>query len=188
MRQQDARGVTQEILPPPKKMTLEEFLESDLEGYEYVKGELIPMPPTSGVHGEISSNIHWYLYSHVRANQLGRVYIADTGFQIGERVLMPDIAFVSTARLPDDRHKAFSIPPDLAVEVVSRTDILHRVEEKAFAYLEAGTQIVWVLKPVSETVMVYRSKTDIKVLTCEHTLTGEDVVEGFSCQVSQLFE
>ena len=188
MRQQDARSITQETLPPPKKMTLEEFLESDLEGYEYVKGELIPMPPTSGVHGEISSNIHWHLYSHVRANQLGRVYIADTGFQIGERVLMPDIAFVSTARLPDDRHKAFSIPPDLAVEVVSRTDILHRVEEKAFAYLEAGTQIVWVLKPVSETVMVYRSKTDIRVLTCEDTLTGEDVVEGFSCQVAQLFE
>ena len=26
----------------PIKMTLEEFLESDLEGYEYVKGELIP--------------------------------------------------------------------------------------------------------------------------------------------------
>ncbi|MYB94093.1 Uma2 family endonuclease [Candidatus Poribacteria bacterium] len=188
MRQQDAHGVTQEILPPPKKMTLEEFLESDLEGYEYVKGELIPMPPTSGAHGEISSNIHWYLYSHVRANQLGRLYIADTGFQIGERLLMPDIAFVSTARLPDDRQKAFSIPPDLAVEVVSRTDILHRVEEKAFAYLEAGTRIVWVLKPVSETVMVYRSKTDIRVLTCEDTLTGEDVVEGFSCQVAQLFE
>ena len=174
--------------PNTAKMTLEEFLESDLEGYEYVKGELIPMPPTSGVHGEISSNIHWYLYSHVRANQLGRVYIAETGFQIGDRVLMPDIAFVSAARLPEDRKKAFSIPPDLAVEVVSRTDISHRIEEKAFAYLEAGTQMVWVLKPVSETITVYRSKTDIKVLTYKDTLTGEDVVEGFSCQVAQLFE
>ena len=27
-------------------MTLEEFLENDVEGYEYVKGELVPMPPT----------------------------------------------------------------------------------------------------------------------------------------------
>ena len=189
MDPQNIHELKQEMpLPEHCKMTLEEFLESDLEGYEYVKGELIPMPPTSGEHGEISSNIHWYLYSHVRSNQLGRVYIADTGFQVGERVLMPDIAFVSTARLPDDRQKAFSIPPDLAVEVVSRTDILHRVEEKAFAYLEAGTRMVWVLKPVSETVMVYRSKTDIRVLTCEDTLTGEDVVEGFSCQVAQLFE
>ena len=176
------------LTPVETDMTLEDFLESDLAGYEYAKGELIPMPPTSGKHGEISSNIHWHLYSHVRTNQLGRVYIADTGFQIGERVLMPDIAFISTARLPDDRQKAFSIPPDLAVEVVSRTDILHRVEEKAFAYLEAGTRMVWVFKPVSETVMVYRAKTDIKVLTCKDTLTGEEVVEGFSCQVAQLFE
>ena len=189
MEQQDVYAFKQEmVLPEHGKMTLEEFLESDLEGYEYVKGELIPMPPTSGEHGKISINLILPLGQYVRENQLGDVYVPDTGFQIGDRVLMPDIAFVSTQRLPDDLSTAFAIPPDLAVEVVSRTDILHRVEEKAFAYLKAGTQMVWVLKPVSETVMVYRSKTDIRVLTCEDTLTGEDVVEGFSCQVAQLFE
>ena len=189
MHPQDINEFANQTLPPENiSMTLEEFLESDLEGYEYIKGEIIPMPPTSGEHGEISTNIQWYLYSHVRANQLGRVYTSDTGFQIGDRVLMPDIAFVSAARLPDDRRRAFSIPPDLAVEVVSRTDISHRIEEKVFAYLEAGTQMVWVLKPVSETVTVYRSKTGIKILTCEDTLTGEDVVESFSCPVAQLFE
>ena len=91
MGQQDVREFTQEMHPSEHStMTLEEFLQSDLEGYEYEKGELVPMPPTSGKHGEISSNIQWYLYSHIRANQLGRVYIADTGFQIGDRVLMPD--------------------------------------------------------------------------------------------------
>ncbi len=179
------------IIPPPPietDMTLEEFLESDLEGYEYVKGELIRMPPTSGEHGDISSNIQWYLYSHVRSNQLGRVYTSDTGFQIGDRVMMPDIAFVSTERLPDDRRKAFSIPPDLAVEVVSPTDAQFRVVEKALTYLSAGTQLVWVIEPVAKTVTVYRSETDIKVLTREDTLTGEDIIEGFSCTISQLFE
>ena len=176
------------LTPLETDMTLEDFLESDLEGYEYMKGVLIPMPPTSGEHGEISSNVQWYLYSHVRENQLGRVYTSDTGFRIGERVLMPDIAFVSSARLPDDRRKAFSIPPDLAAEIVSPTDIQYRVIEKAFTYLDAGTRLVWVIEPVAKTVTVYRSKTDIKTLTCEDTLTGEDVVEGFSCQVAQLFE
>ncbi len=39
-----------------------------------------------------------------------------------------------------------------------------------------------------ETETVYRSETDIETFTRENTLTGEDVVEGFSCQVSQLFE
>ena len=189
MSQQDAREFTQEM-PPPEHgaMTLEEFLESDLEGYEYVKGELILMPPTSGEHGDISSNVQWYLYSHVRANQLGRVYTSDTGFLIGDRMLMPDVAFVALARLPDDRRKAFSIPPDLAIEIVSPTDIQYRVIEKAFVYLDAGTRLVWVIEPVAKTVTVYRSKTNIKTLTFEDTLIGEDVVEGFSCQVAQLFE
>ena len=176
------------LAPIETDMTLEDFLESDIEGYEYVKGALIPMPPTSGEHGDISSNINWYLDSHVRTNQLGRVYTSDTGFQIGERVLMPDIAFVSLARLPEDRQKAFSIPPDLAVEVVSRTDIQYNVVEKALVYLSSGVRLVWVIESVAKTVTVYRSETDIELLTSDDSLSGEDVIEGFSCQVAQLFE
>lgn len=178
------------ISPTPieTEMTLEEFLQSDLEGYEYEKGELIPMSPTSGEHGDISTNLFLFLGPYVHENQLGRVYTSDTGFQIGDRVLMPDIAFVSTARLPDDRRKAFSIPPDLAVEVISPTDAQFRVIEKALTYLSAGTQLVWVIEPVAKTVTVYRSETDIKTLTREDTLTGEEVVEGFSCKILQLFE
>ena len=189
MNAQEGRQFSQEgFLPETSTMTLEEFLESDLEGYEYVKGELVPVPPTSMEHGDISVNLIFRLGSHIRENQLGRVYLPDTGFQVGERVLMPDIAFVSTDRLPADRSKASPVPPDLAVEVVSRTDIEHQIEEKVFAYLEAGTQLVWVLKPRSKTVTVYRSETDIKLLTRNATLTGECVVEGFSCQVAELFE
>ena len=112
----------------------------------------------------------------------------DTGFRIGEQVLMPDIAFVPADKRPTDRSKAFLIPPDLAVEVVSPTDVLYWVEEKVFAYLEAGTQLVWVLKPRSKTGTVYRSETDITLLTRNDTLTGQNVIEGFSCQVSELFE
>ena len=65
--------------------------------------------------------------------------------------------------------------------------MLNRIVEKAFAYLESGTQLVWVVEPKSKTVMVYRSETDIKLLTRNDTLTGEDVVEGFSCSVAELF-
>jgi len=184
VRQFSSDDLTLEVLA----MTLEEFLESDLEEYEYVKGELIPVPPTSAEHGRISTNLFLSLGVYVRENQLGDVYMPDTGFGVRECVLMPDIAFLSNARMPDDLSKAFPIPPDLAVEVVSRTDALHQVEEKSFAYLEAGTQLVWVIKPVSKTVTVYRSETDIKLLTRNDTLTGEDVVEGFSCPVAQLFE
>ncbi len=181
--------LSREGLPlKPIKMTLEEFLKSDLEGYEYVKGELVPMPPTSGEHGRISVNLILPLGMYVRENRLGDIYVSETGFRVDERVLVPDIAFLSIDHIPADLSKVFSIPPDLAVEVVSPTDTLLRIEEKAFAYLEAGTQLVWVLEPRSKTVTVYRSETDITLLTRNDTLTGENVIEGFSCQVAELFE
>lgn len=90
----------------PDTMTLEEFLENDLEGYEYVKGELVPMPPTSMKHGEISSNVLLHLSLHVFEHQLGRSYTAGTIFQLDDRAVKPDVAFVSTGRLPENRDQA----------------------------------------------------------------------------------
>jgi len=176
------------IAPLETDMTLEEFLESDLEDYEYVKGELILMPAASWEHGLISARVFLRLGTYVEENRLGAVVTPDTGFQVGERVLKPDVAFLATAHLPDDTSRACPVPPDLAVEVVSPSDVFRRVIEKTFAYLDAGTRLVWVVEPGSKTVTVYRSETDIKLLTRNDTLTGEDVVEGFSCQVAQLFE
>ncbi len=189
MVDQEVHQFQPENLPPEiPKMTLEEFLVSDLEGFEYIKGELVPLAPTSLEHGDISMNLISLLNRYVRANQLGRVYMPDTGFRVDERVLIPDIAFLSNARMPDNLSKASPVPPDLTVEVISPTDTLQRVEEKIFAYLEAGTQLVWVIKPRSQTVTVYRSETEITVLTRNDTLSGEEVVKGFSCQVAELFE
>lgn len=146
------------------------------------------MAPPTMEHGEISMSLSLLLGVHIRENGLGRLYPADTDFKLGDRLVKPDVAFVSTARLPENRNQASPIAPDLAVEVVSPSDVFRRVIEKAFAYLDAGTQIVWVIEPGSKTVTVYRSETNIKLLTREDTLSGEDVVEGFSCQVVQLFE
>ncbi len=185
---QEVSEVAQEIpLPEHITMTVEEFLASDIEGYEYVKGALVPTAAPSLGHAKISTRITHYLFTHVSENDLGEVYV-EAGFQVGERGMKPDVAFISTTRLPEDESKGSPIPPDFAVEVLSPTDIYWRVAEKVQAYLEAGTQMVWVVESVMKTVTVYRSATDIKVLTINDTLTGEDVVPGFACQVTQLFE
>ena len=178
----------QEIPAHKTEMTLDEFLENDVEGYEYIRGELVPMSPATMIHGEISISLIRYLDQHVYKHQLRRLYTAETTFQLDDRVVKPDVAFVSTDRLPENREKGAPIPPDLAVEVVSPTDKHYDVTEKALAYLKAGTRLVWVIEPVAKTVMVYRSETDFTVLTSEDTLTGEDVVERFACSVAQLFE
>ena len=188
MTQQELHEITQGIRAPEQvSMTLAEFLENDIDGYEYVKGELVPMSPPTRIHSKISVNIIRHLDQYVRENQLGEVHV-EAAFQVGERVLKPDVAFVPTSKLDGDENTGFPIPPDLAIEVVSPTDVQWRVVDKAFVYLNAGTHLVWVLDPRSKTVTVYRSERDIALLTYEDTLTGEDVVPGFACPVSQLFE
>ena len=172
----------------PTTMTLAEFLENDVPGYEYAKGEVIPISAATRRHGKTSINIIRYLDRYVYENGLGELYTAETIFQVGECVMKPDVAFVSTARLDVDEDKGFPIPPDLAIEVISPTDVHYRIVRKAFDYLETGTRLVWVLDPVSKSVTVYRSESDLEILTREATLTGEDVVPGFTCSVGQLFE
>lgn len=188
MHAPERHDFAQEMPPESLKMTLDEFLANDLEGYEYIKGELVPMPPPTMEHGEISINIILLLGSHVRAKQLGALYTAETTFKLGERAVKPDVAFVSKERLPENRRQNSPVPPDLAVEISSPSDSLMRVSEKVQAYLDAGTQMVWVIDPVLQTVAVYRPDRDFKLLTLGDTLTGEDVVEGFSCPVAQIFE
>ena len=125
-------------IPGSHTITLEEFLENDFEGYEYVQGELVPMSAAAIIHGEIGSNVHLLLASYVRENRLGRLYIAETTFQLGDRVVKPDVAFVATERLSEDKFKGFSVAPDLAIEIVSPSDKQYDVTEKVLAYLNAG--------------------------------------------------
>ena len=55
------------MVPIETDMTLDEFCQSDLEGYEYVKGKLIPMAPPTMEHGEISMSLRLtFRYSHSR--------------------------------------------------------------------------------------------------------------------------
>ena len=47
--------------------------------------------------------------------------------------------------------------------------------------------MVWVVNPRWRSVTAYRSAADIKTLTENEELSGEDVVPGFRCRVAALF-
>jgi Uma2 family endonuclease len=77
--------------------------------------------------------------------------------------------------------------PDLAVEVVSPGDSYSEVEEKVFAWLDAGTKMVVVINPRQRSATVYKSPTDIVALTEADVLAGGDVVPGFELAVREIF-
>jgi Uma2 family endonuclease len=160
--------------------------------YELVRGELRKMSPAGHKHGRIAGNITASLGPHVVANQLGRVYVADAGFLIAsdpDTVRAPDAAFVSQKRLDEvgDVEGYWPGAPDLLVEVISPGDTYTEVEEKVLEWLEAGARMVVVVNPRKHAVTVYRSLTDIVVLTENDTLDGGDVVPGWTMAVKEIF-
>jgi Uma2 family endonuclease len=77
--------------------------------------------------------------------------------------------------------------PDLAVEVVSPGDVYAEAEEKVLEWLEAGARAVVVANPRKRVVTVYRTLTNILVLTQDETLGISDVVPGWAIPVCNIF-
>jgi len=176
-------------------VTADQLLRMPRDGfrYELVAGELTKMAPAGFEHGVLGSRLQVLLGSYVLKNKLGEIASSDTGFRLAsdpDTVRAPDLAFIGAerCRAVENKRGFFEGPPDLAVEVVSPNDTHAEVAEKVKEWLAAGTTIVWVLDPAWQTVTVYRSGTDITTLTEEDELDGEDVVPGFRCRVSALFE
>jgi len=173
-------------------MTAEQlFAAPELGRCELVRGELIMMSPAGSQHGYVSTNLAAALAVLVKRHGLGVVLSGDPGFRIGSdpaTVRAPDVAFVRAERAAAAMGRGF-FPgaPDLAVEVISPSDRASEVSAKVQAWLGAGCGAVWVADPETQSVTVYRSRTQIVVLGVGDQLSGEDVVPGFSLPVAEVF-
>jgi len=144
-----------------RPVTAEELLRMPDDGfrYELVRGELRQVPPAGNEHGYRASELSSELRNHVKANGLGRIYAAETGFKIysdPDTVRAPDEAFVSRERLEEFGPLEGYWPgaPDLAVEVISPNDRHTEVMEKALEWLDAVCRMVLVVDPKQHTVTV----------------------------------
>lgn len=140
-------------------------------------------------HGRIGGKVLLKLGNYLEQNPIGGVYISNTTFLIGKNDRMPDVSFVSAERFPPEGEPSgkWEIAPDLAVEVVSPTDIWDKVNEKVKEYFVAGVRQVWLVSQPLQQVFVYDSLTQIKVVTVDEELTSEVLLPGFKCRIAELF-
>jgi Uma2 family endonuclease len=187
-----------EVEPPvvltDGQITPEQLLEMpDGDRYELIDGKLVERD--MGAESSLVAAAIIELLRHFgRTHDLGKVFAPDCGYQIfpdrPRLVRYPDASFIARGRLPGDKVPKghVRIHPDLAVEVVSPNDTADEVEAKRVEYLGAGTRLVWIVFPQARTVHVYPQPGPPSVLTASDELSGEDVLPGFTCRVSDLFE
>ena len=128
-----------------------------------------------------------------RANPIGRV-VQEMIFDLRPHVARerrPDVAFVSYERWARDRRmpqaRSWAVIPDLAVEIVSLTNLADEVLDKLEEYFKAGVRQVWIVYPRHSKVYAYTSTTAIRILAPGDELDGGDVLPGFHLSVTDLF-
>ena len=177
-------------------LTADEFAQrpepDDGSREELVRGEVVTVPPPGFRHGEVALQIGFILKTFLKGKQLGRVVI-ETGVRTAhdpDTVRGPDVAYWSFERLPR-LTKIITypkVPADLCMEVRSPSNKPRKLLAKVTEYLRAGVRIVWIVDPKDQSVTVYRRPGRGVKLRDHDLLTAEEVLPGFTCRVSQLFE
>jgi Uma2 family endonuclease len=160
--------------------------------YDLVNGQLVERhmgAESSRIAQLINQRIGLFADSH----QCGLVWGPDCGYQISvddpNKVRYPDGSFITRGRLPNDQPPKghIRIPADLMIEVVSPHDLAWEVDHKVDEFLRAGVRLIWVLYPDTRTILIYRPGSEVTRLSDVDELSGEDVLPGFTCRVSELF-
>lgn len=161
--------------------------------YEVIDGRVVEKPLMGAFESWIATRLALLMYSTGVVSRFGQV-IVEALFKLpSNRNLKrrPDLAFVSFERWAEDRavpvEEAWDVVPDLAVEVISRSNTFSEVVDKLDEYFQAGVRLVWVITPVQQKAYVYTSPTAVRILEASDDLEGGDVLPGFRLALKDLF-
>jgi len=158
---------------------------------ELVDGTLVEKA-MGWVESQIAAKIIHYLLEFVGPRRLGVVLGADGMIRLVPRLIrVPDVSFLvrgKLSRAKQGRQPVPSVAPDLAVEVVSKSNTKAEIDRKLSEYFAAGTRLAWVVDPKTESVRVHTSPQDRIVLGVADFLDGGDVLPGLRISVRDLFE
>jgi Uma2 family endonuclease len=173
-------------------LTAEELLHTHLPNkrVELVRGVLVVHEPPGYEHGRITAELGFLLATHIKETRVGQLLIGDSGFKVAadpDTVRGADIAFLRSERLPDPHTRGFpALGPDLVVEVLSPSDRPGETLAKVGDWLEGGVRLVWVIDPARRLTQVYRQDGSTATIRETEPLDGEDVLPGFSCQLTAI--
>ena len=132
-------------------------------------GEIL-MSPVGKTHGIAAMRVAETLRKALGGHTMGEVGVATS---IGVRA--PDVAWCSESYLASHPEEMpLSSAPEICVEIVSASNALPKLREKAMAYVNAGAVEAWIVYPQSRRVEIY-------------TREGRREATSFAVETSELF-
>lgn len=179
--------------PFPGTATVQDVI--DIQQQEGKLCELVDGVLLEKVMGYTESRLAVFLAGLLNAfvipRNLGLVTGSDGTVELmADLVRILDVAFTRWERMPDRRCPTVPVPrlaPNLAVEVLSRSNTPGEMAAKRQEYFSAGVELVWEINPVARTVAVFTSVTGVTTLTAADVLDGGTVLPGFTLSLQDLF-
>ncbi|WP_337175693.1 Uma2 family endonuclease [Paludisphaera sp.] len=191
------RDAAVSLLVPP-----DAGLRVDAEGFERLcaanrdlrlelkaDGTLVVMSPASSDSGRRNALLTTRLTIWNEAARLGYSFDSSSGFTFPDgSVMAPDASWILAERWrglsPEDGRGFARIVPDFVVELRSPSDTIAESREKMRVYLANGVRLGWLIDPMTRTVEIHRPGREVETLTRPGAIPGEDVLPGFTLDLS----
>jgi Uma2 family endonuclease len=177
------------------RVTHEEFEKlcqdnPDLQLELTAKGELIVMTPAGWESSEKNLDLATDVNNWNRQTRIGRAFDSSGGFTLPNgAVKSPDVTWIEKSKLIDIPAgvKFPQVIPDFVIELRSDTDRMPKLREKMEEYRDNGVRLGWLIDPQNQQVEIYRLSQEVEVLESPISLSGEDVLPGFTLDLSSIF-
>lgn len=182
------------LIPQPGTATeadLVKYSAQDDTLYELVRGTLVEKAMGVG-ESKLEMWIGLLLGQYLLDHPIGELTAPDGFVRLkAGQVRAPDISFFRWERATTEEEDAADpiadVAPDLAIEVISRSNTPKEMAQKRKEYFAAGTTLVWQVYQEKKTVAVYTAPSKPRVLTLDDTLDGGTVLPGLAIPLKRLF-
>ena len=182
------------VLQLNQQLTLEEFLnlppgEGDIT-YELIDGKAIPKMSPKKFHSKLTRAFLNLIENLCEDKGEVCPELAITLTRRGRNwVPTPDLLYISNERLPDDWEEegACSVPPELAIEIISPGQTFGQIARRVEDYLNAEVLRVWIVDSEYRSISVFYSDAALKTYRGEELIT-DSLFPGLEFTVEAVFK
>jgi Uma2 family endonuclease len=147
----------------PHEVPLDVYMETYAPRfYEWVRGRLIPLSPTSIRHWQLQTYLQDMLRAYFALRPIGKVFGAPVvmALESANTRREPDVMVVLNAGERTITDSALVGPADLCIEIVSPESMARDHGEKYAEYEQAGVQEYWIIDPIHRETRFLRLQPD----------------------------
>lgn len=160
---------------------------------EFINGEIVFQSPVKRGHLRVSMELTFQLHGFLKKHKIGEVLVEKAMIRCTRNDYEPDICFFDTQKSQTFTDEMLLFPPpDLAVEIVSKsTEKIDRTIKFA-DYAEHGVREYWIIDAEKQTFEQYVLETGQNIYTLHSKITQQGairsvVMQGFVVNVEDLF-